>query len=75
MPLGYQGSYQRVRARADVWSYADTRTAAGPHRAKHPSRNPHPDGTRRTTPQANRRPHEGLLPPLMPRQVLTPNQM
>lgn len=44
VPLGYQGSYQRVRARADVWSYADTRTAAGPHRATHPSRKPHPDG-------------------------------
>ena len=33
------GRPRRLYRRADIWTYADTRTAAGPHR-KHPSRKP-----------------------------------
>lgn len=38
------GRLRRWYRRADIWTYADTRTAAGPHRVKHPSRKPRPDG-------------------------------
>ncbi|MFF3617571.1 hypothetical protein [Streptomyces sp. NPDC002580] len=34
------GRLRRWYRRADIWTYADTRTAAGPHRVKHPSRKP-----------------------------------
>lgn len=37
------GRPRRLYRRADIWTYADTRTAAGPHRVKHPSRKPGSD--------------------------------
>ncbi|GGL15498.1 hypothetical protein GCM10010094_90480 [Streptomyces flaveus] len=38
------GRLRRWYRRADIWTYADTRTIAGPHRAKHPSRKPQGPG-------------------------------
>ncbi|MEU8528885.1 hypothetical protein AB0C77_25350 [Streptomyces sp. NPDC048629] len=41
LPSGRPRRYYR---RADIWNYADNRTAAGPHRTKHPSRKPRSGG-------------------------------
>ncbi|WP_327687159.1 hypothetical protein [Streptomyces sp. NBC_00467] len=43
-----RGRIRRRYRRADIWTYAETRTAAGPHRVKHPSRKPRSSGTEHT---------------------------